>query len=174
MKKCTTCGKEKPLEEFHKTKNHKDGRHQKCKACAKIYTAFRYKEKREEILAKNLIWKNNNRERHRWLNKNNKYQKRYGITIDQKVELIKAQNNKCMICLQDMGLFSKAFVDHDHKTRKVRGILCDSCNRGIANFKVNTDLLQSAIRYLQHFNSLLDISIQFRYLRSMAANLWIT
>jgi hypothetical protein len=41
-------------------------------------------------------------------------------------------------------------VDHDHKTGKIRGILCDSCNRGIGIFKDDVNKLNEAIQYLKH------------------------
>lgn len=34
MKRCTKCGIEKPIDEFHKDKNRKDGHYPQCKPCA--------------------------------------------------------------------------------------------------------------------------------------------
>src|SRR5947207_826146 len=49
----------------------------------------------------------------------------YGITLDQKKEILEKQNNLCAIC---NGPFKKVYTDHDHSTGKVRGLLCNGCN----------------------------------------------
>ena len=41
-------------------------------------------------------------------------------------------------------------IDHNHKTGKVRGLLCGSCNTGIGLLKDSPDVLDAAIEYLQH------------------------
>ena len=39
-------------------------------------------------------------------------------------------------------------VDHCHDKNVYRGLLCQLCNRGLGNFKDNTDSLKRAIEYL--------------------------
>ena len=43
-------------------------------------------------------------------------------------------------------------VDHCHKTGKIRGLICDSCNVGLGRFKDNIDNLKNAIKYLEKNN----------------------
>lgn len=51
----------------------------------------------------------------------------------------------CNICGRTTGRFC---IDHDHKTGKVRGLLCDDCNIGIGRFYENPDYLANAAAYL--------------------------
>lgn len=71
---------------------------------------------------------------------------RYGISEKEYLELLKKQNNKCAIC----GEVAKKTldIDHCHTTDKVRGLLCNNCNRGIGHLKENINILKKAIEYL--------------------------
>lgn len=40
-------------------------------------------------------------------------------------------------------------VDHNHKSNKIRGLLCLNCNAGLGNFRDNITLLKKAISYLE-------------------------
>ena len=40
-------------------------------------------------------------------------------------------------------------IDHDHKTKKFRGILCNNCNLGLGHFKDSVQRLSQAIKYLE-------------------------
>ena len=42
----------------------------------------------------------------------------------------------------------QAVIDHDHKTGKLRGLLCHQCNVGLGNFKDSTNRMLNAIMYL--------------------------
>lgn len=57
---------------------------------------------------------------------------------------------ECPICGKRTiaGVSSKVVLDHDHRTGKVRGWICDSCNTGIGRFKDDTELMKRAIRYV--------------------------
>lgn len=68
--------------------------------------------------------------------------------------MLREQNNKCVICGQEIFLFGSspkltAHVDHDHKTGKVRGLLCPECNIGLGKFRDNPDYLLKAASYLK-------------------------
>lgn len=77
---------------------------------------------------------------------------RYGITYHDYYKLLEKQQFKCAICYTSRENLEKdLYVDHCHKSGKVRGLLCDSCNQGIGKFKDNIFFLLNAIRYLKRF-----------------------
>lgn len=57
--------------------------------------------------------------------KNSRLLSRYGITIEQFEAILESQGNKCPVCLGEDKIFC---VDHNHKTMKIRGIVCSNCN----------------------------------------------
>jgi len=63
------------------------------------------------------------------------------------------QGHACAICKQDLLPEQKTHIDHDHKTGKVRGILCNFCNVGLGHFKDSIFNLNSAIKYLSHYEN---------------------
>ena len=67
-----------------------------------------------------------------------------GITLAQYYQMLDLQNNRCAICNKKLKRISKfTHVDHEHKTGKVRQILCGTCNSGLGYFKENSKLLCS-------------------------------
>lgn len=60
----------------------------------------------------------------------NYYLKKYNITWKDRMVMWKAQKGRCAICCKHERHFTKRLaVDHDHKTKKVRGLLCFRCNK---------------------------------------------
>lgn len=45
-----------------------------------------------------------------------------------------------------------AVVDHDHTTNKVRGLLCNGCNKGLGMFQENLSVLKSAVKWMEMCN----------------------
>jgi hypothetical protein len=54
------------------------------------------------------------------------------------------QDWRCAICRRKR----KLVVDHNHRNNRVRGLLCDPCNRGLGEFEENPIALEAAILYL--------------------------
>ncbi len=75
----------------------------------------------------------------------------YGLTIEQYDAMLKKQNYVCAICGKSEKNTSKGVlsIDHNHSDNKVRGLLCDSCNRGLGYFYDNVSFLYNAINYLK-------------------------
>lgn len=69
-----------------------------------------------------------------------------GFSRDDLEALIVQQDGKCAICGDPSDQLE---IDHDHKTGKVRGLLCGSCNRGIGQLRDDPEILQKALEYIQ-------------------------
>jgi len=81
---------------------------------------------------------------------------RYRLSVSQFWSIYDEQNGCCGICKKELNLNKDTTwrpktvaVDHCHATGVVRGILCAPCNQGLGLFKDSTQLLSSAISYLQ-------------------------
>lgn len=83
-----------------------------------------------------------------WANYNLK--KNYGISLEDFTEMMKKQDGKCAICgINGDDLPKRLAVDHCHKTGKIRGLLCSSCNQGLGKFKDQPELLKNGAKYVQ-------------------------
>ncbi len=89
-------------------------------------------------------------------------QHKYGIDKDEWYWMLKEQAFRCKICTKVMSfewaydprwkrMRTEICVDHDHKTDKVRGLLCQSCNTLIGQAKDDVSILNSAIVYLEEY-----------------------
>jgi hypothetical protein len=64
---------------------------------------------------------------------------KYGVTDNEWHAMFLVQDERCAICLDAL---TKAVVDHDHTTGKVRGLLCNRCNAGHRSLVVHIPSLQ--------------------------------
>jgi len=87
------------------------------------------------------------RRRHSELARPRHFLYKYNITLDELYERMDAQNLRCAICGILRG--PSLCVDHDHKTRKIRGLLCKKCNTGIGLLGDSADILERAAKYLR-------------------------
>ena len=133
-RKCRKCGKEKPLFDFD-TYIHHNGfeytRHQ-CRECRRKY-------------------KHQNPEKVR----NNHYQRTYGITLIEYELMLKSQNGVCKICGQfetakgNSGKILPLSIDHEHKTGKIRGLLCAKCNKALGLLNSDIEVSKAITKYLE-------------------------
>lgn len=97
------------------------------KQCLPCYNRVRYLAGRERLLEKS-----------RWRH----IKRKYGLTKDQYMALLEAQGGVCAICHQPDPRGIQLSVDHDHKTLRVRGLLCLPCNRHVGYFeKLGVDIV---------------------------------
>ena len=128
---CAKCHIEKVALDFYLNSRYTNGLSSYCKLCMKDYGG---------------VWKRDNPpEKGAW--KSSYLMRKYGITLDQYNEMFDAQKGLCRIC--DQSSEKALSVDHCHKTKVVRGLLCDNCNHGIGKFKDSVNLLLAAAEYLK-------------------------
>jgi len=102
-------------------------------------------------------WKNDNREhcnalaRKRYTT-DGRWEKqlkdRFGLSSKQYWDMHADQEGLCAICGKPQCVGTKLDVDHDHKTGKVRALLCRHCNAGIGLLKDSIRLVERALGYL--------------------------
>ncbi len=127
-----------PVESFHKTKSRHDGLHPYCKTCMRRLNRQYSKANPEKTAL---------RSRKSYL----KYF--YGITLEQYETMLTAQNYGCAICKTHHSKFEKSLhVDHCHVTDRIRQLLCSNCNFVIGYAQENTEILKTAIAYLERHN----------------------
>jgi len=82
----------------------------------------------------------------------------YGITPEEYDAMYERQEGRCAICgdpkdswqpgMGVKGRFRFLVVDHDHRTGRVRGLLCTHCNIGIGQFREDPAIMRAAIPYV--------------------------
>jgi hypothetical protein len=130
-KVCLGCKENKSIFEYYFSAKALDGCVAYCKPCS-------HKQVQ--------LWRNKNPEKRRAVDR----KKAYGITEKQWYALFMKQGQVCAICGTDTpgGPKKQWHTDHDHKTKEVRGILCNKCNIGLGSFKDDVVALRAAIIYL--------------------------
>ena|SRR2546428_13011463 len=74
---------------------------------------------------------------------------RLNVTLDEYHALFERQNEQCAICRDILKPIDKnTHIDHDHNTKKIRGLLCQRCNVGLGHFRDSPKLLREAANYL--------------------------
>ena len=136
-KQCKSCEEHKPLADYAKRSASKDGLQSKCRPC-RSEEQKAYRQSRDMHLI--------DRERN--------LQKEFGIGLSDYEEMLAKQNGVCAICKEEetvvrQGRVQSLSVDHCHETGKIRGLLCNSCNRALGKFKDSIGHLLAAASYLE-------------------------
>lgn len=158
-KTCALCGHEKKVAEFNKSKHHKHGVRPECRLCQKTRNktrreqSFDSPEAREEYLAKKRRYNTS-------VGYYDKYfMKRFGVTYNQVRAMYDAQFGRCAnrACSKEITFYHenensranphRACVDHDHKTGKVRALLCMPCNTTLGILETKENIILGLMEY---------------------------
>lgn len=130
---CPHCHKTLPrtLEFFYVDKSHKDGFSSWCGKC-------------------------NNQRRHDYLktpkgklsSKASRLKCAYNLTLEQRKNMYVQQNGCCAICGKPVP-YDEIDTDHNHKTNKVRELLCRECNLFSGRVENNLELVYKIMDYLK-------------------------
>jgi len=170
---CIRCKKEKCLSEFYRNSQKKDGFSPYCKKCHNYICNESIKRRlkkddslrlQKNTLARALYAKNPDKYRLRSRKrtyeelKNTDLKHKYNITFKEYLEIWNKQNGVCAICGQPetrktKGVLSMLCVDHDHKTGKIRGLLCFRCNTVLGKVNEDTNLFILMTDYLKKFEN---------------------
>ena len=125
MKTCSKRGQTKEISEYYIIKRSGNP-HGSCKECFKKNT----KESKRRLGKEHI--------------RDYQLKYNYGISLEE----VKKFPQECNICgAKDEGRGFNMNLDHCHDTKKVRGLLCNRCNRGLG--LLGEDNLLNAIRYLE-------------------------
>lgn len=72
----------------------------------------------------------------------------YGITNNDYEKLLVNQNGGCALCFRKPKPGKHLHVDHCHKTKKVRGLLCHQCNWYMGTIDADHSILDRILNYL--------------------------
>jgi len=141
LKTCTVCEEAKPYSEYYNYKASKDGKMYRCKFCDSL-ARKKYAENNKESAQRSQRGRN--------------LKHKYGISLEDYETLFEAQGRCCAICetKENKAMYgpNKSLnfsVDHCHATNKVRGILCNQCNRAIGMLGDTPESLYKAYAYLK-------------------------
>lgn len=163
-KKCSKCEKRKARSRFYKHPRTADGLQSYCIPCHLAANEASRKRNREADRQRAKRWRAANPDkvragRERYLEANRerinarkraqRIIKQYDLLPDEYEALLAHQKGLCAICREPgKGRWGKLCIDHDHKTGKVRGLLCSDCNLGIGKLKDDVKLVRRAAAYL--------------------------
>lgn len=100
----------------------------------------------EKVLSKNRNWRKKNQEK----SKSYRLKYTYGISLDDYQQKFLEQKGLCAIC-KTPPTNRPLFVDHCHKTNKIRGLLCTTCNFALGALDDNITYFIEAIKYLEKY-----------------------
>lgn len=140
----------KSVSGFHKNKHRKDGYTVWCKECNSVYATARWRADPEKGRIKNRKYF----EKHPEIARNTNLKRKFGITLEDYNRMWNDQNGLCAVCGKPETATRKNVtkclaVDHNHKTEKVRALLCQQCNYALGFADDNIERLIDLAEYLE-------------------------
>lgn len=132
-KACRVCKQSRPSAEYALASDKRDGLGDICRDCHAAQRREAYESRPAEARREMNL-------------------RRFGLNATDYDAMLAAQGGVCAICAsaQPRGRWNTHFaVDHDHKSGRVRGLLCGTCNTALGMAKDNPELLRAAADYLE-------------------------
>jgi len=162
-KVCKRCGEEKALSEFGQVKSGPKAGHptllcSDCRGAAKkLRNKAAYAKNKDYLKAHLSRWREDNPDKV-WEHRIAKSLGQYGLTLDSFHAKAEQQNFLCAVCHEEpkprvrpgFDELSDFFVDHDHETGAVRGLVCIRCNSALGMLRDDVELAMKAALYLEH------------------------
>ena len=120
-------------------KDNRDEIIKRTKEYAKVHSKEHYEYTKR--------WRKNHPKKVKEINKRQKL-KRYNLSHKDWLRMWDNQNGRCAICSRPFIEPSDAYVDHNHQSGEIRGLLCMKCNFGLGLFKDNPKLTARLTEYL--------------------------
>lgn len=133
--------------------------HRQCRACKRQRAEARRRAAGMEVRGERSMCRNNLHEMtgdnvYSWKGKQrqckacrkiNLAARNYGLTPDQYLDLQVSHAGACGAC----GVKAdRLYIDHDHATGAVRGLLCNGCNLALGHVQDSPEVLRGLIHYL--------------------------
>lgn len=142
-KKCSSCCENKEASEFYKRTLSPDGLAYICKICDNTLHKEYFVKNADKVRAQRKDFRLRNKSRLS-IAKN-----RAKCSPEEFTRLFSVQEGKCAICgTHQSEMRRRIAVDHCHKTNRIRGLLCDNCNRCLGLLKDSKEFLMLAFNYL--------------------------
>jgi hypothetical protein len=142
-RQCSICKELKDFSEFEFMRSLNRYR-PRCKVCELKYRAEYRNRTREHI---NEYGRSHNY-KYKDVVRESKYKSKFGITLKDYNDILASQGGVCATCGKPPNRKALS-VDHDHRTGKVRGLLCQDCNFALGHVKDNPTILERLIDYLR-------------------------
>lgn len=145
-KLCPKCKEDLPYSAFNKAAR-RDGYQTYCRSCHNKMQREKYSS---DPMAKvrRQFRAGRRKEANPTAQREAELKRLYGITLQDYVDMFKKQGEVCAICKEECKTKKSLSVDHDHNSGKVRGLLCNRCNRALGMFQDSPPLLLRAAEYL--------------------------
>ena len=123
----------------------------KFKEKQRIRKSLSYIKNREQILLKRKEYREKNPDKVKLSKKKSCIKKKYGVVYEDYLSMHHEQDYRCKICKRHANEFKRGLVvDHDHKTGKVRALLCTNCNSQLHVLE-NKELYDKYMIYLNNY-----------------------
>ena len=144
----------------------RDGHRNECKACNLQRKQEKYGADPGKEIRRVGQWRKDNPERYAAYQKKRRsrpevkaadraghLKRKFGLTPVEYEAKLAAQGGGCALCGRQPGPGRQLDIDHDHTSGAVRGLICNTCNQGLGQFRDDPIRLAHAAAYLLHWET---------------------